>query len=105
MELKHVIPDMEKTFGKLSYAGEGKVDQRRINARMTVVSRSYNLYSTVQRADDISVILSPAAGEKNFEYEDQVELVNPRIAVEGRNIEGSGYKNYLLYADDMRKVE
>ena len=64
MELKHVIPDMEKTFGKLSYAGEGKVDQRRINARMTVVSRSYNLYSTVQRADDISVILPPAAGKR-----------------------------------------
>ena len=47
MELKHVIPNMEKTFGNLEYAGEGKVDQRRINGRMTVVSRSYNLYSDV----------------------------------------------------------
>ena len=38
MELKHVIPNIEKTFGNLEYAGEGKVEQRRINGRMTVVS-------------------------------------------------------------------
>ena len=29
------------------------VVQRRINGRLTVLSRSYNLYSDVQRADDI----------------------------------------------------
>ena len=39
MELKHVIPNMEKTFGNLEFAGENKVEQRRINGRMTVVSR------------------------------------------------------------------
>lgn len=49
MELKHVIPNMEKTFGNLEFAGENKVEQRRINGRMTVVSRSFNLYSDVQR--------------------------------------------------------
>ncbi|WP_439649429.1 DUF961 family protein [Lentibacillus daqui] len=49
---------MEKTFGNLEYAGEGKVEQRRrINGRMTTLSRSYNLYSDIQRADDIEVIL------------------------------------------------
>ena len=30
MELKHVIPNMEKTFGTLEFAGENKVEQRRI---------------------------------------------------------------------------
>lgn len=53
MELKHIIPNMEKTFGQLEYAGEGTVEQRRINGKPTVLSRSYNLYSTIQRADDI----------------------------------------------------
>ena len=53
MELKFVIPNMEKTFGNLEFAGEDKVVQRRINGRLTVLSRSYNLYSDVQRADDI----------------------------------------------------
>lgn len=26
MELKHVIPNMEKTFGQLEYAGKGKLN-------------------------------------------------------------------------------
>ena len=38
MELKHVIPNMERTFENLEFAGENKVEQRRINGRMTVVS-------------------------------------------------------------------
>lgn len=53
MELKFVIPNMEKTFGSLEFAGEDKTEQRRINGRMTVLTRSFNLYSDVQRADDI----------------------------------------------------
>lgn len=53
MELKFVIPNMEKTFGNWEFAGEDKTEQRRINGRMTVLSRSFNLYSDVQRADDI----------------------------------------------------
>ena len=44
---------MEKTFGNLEFAGEDKTEQRRINGRMAVLSRSFNLYSDVQRADDI----------------------------------------------------
>ena len=56
MELKFVVPNMEKTFGNLEYAGESEVVQRRINGRVTAVSRSYNLYSDVQRADDIIAV-------------------------------------------------
>lgn len=79
MELKHVIPNMEKTFGNLEFAGENKVKQRRINGRMAVVSRSFNLYSDVQRADDIVVALPASAGEKNFEVEERIKLINPKI--------------------------
>jgi len=43
MELRHVIPNMEKTFETLEYAGEGKSEQRRINCKQTILSRSYNL--------------------------------------------------------------
>ena len=70
MELKYVIPNMEKTFGQLEYAGEGNIEQRRINGRPTILSRSYNLYSTIQRADDIVVILPSEAGEKHFESDE-----------------------------------
>lgn len=82
MELKHVIPNMEKTFGNLEFAGENKVKQRRISARMAVVSRSFNLYSDVQRADDIVVALPASAGEKNFEVEERIKLINPKITAE-----------------------
>lgn len=104
MELKYVIPNMEKTFGNLEYAGEGKVEQRRINGRMTTLSRSYNLYSDIQRADDIEVVLPQEAGEKFFEHEEKVKLINPRITAEGYKIGDRGFTNYILHADDMVKA-
>ena len=103
MELKFVIPNMEKTFGNLEFAGEDKVVQRRINGRLTVLSRSYNLYSDVQRADDIVVVLPAEAGEKQCGLEERVKLVNPRITAEGYKIGTRGFTNYLLHADDMIK--
>ena len=103
MELKFVIPNMEKTFGNLEFAGEDKVVQRRINGQLTVLSRSYNLYSDVQRADDIMVVLPAEAGEKHFGFEERVKLVNPRITAEGYKIGTRGFTNYLLHADDMVK--
>ena len=104
MELRYVIPNMEKTFGNLEFAGENKVEQRRINGRMTVVSRSFNLYSDVQRADDIIVVLPASAGEKNSESEEKVKLINPKITAEGYKIGTRGFTNYILSADDMVKV-
>lgn len=104
MELKFVIPNMEKTFGNLEFAGEDKVIQRRINGQLTVLSRSYNLYSDVQRADDIIVILPAEAGEKNFAFEEKVKLIHPCIRAEGYKIGTRGFTNYILEADDMIKA-
>lgn len=101
MELKYVVPNMEKTFGNLEYAGEGNIEQRRVNGRNTILSRSYNLYSDIQRADDIIVILPVEAGEKHFEVEKRVKLINPRITAEGYKIGNRGFTNYILHADDM----
>lgn len=103
MEIKHVIPDMTKTFGNLEYAGEGRVEMRRINGRQQVAYRVYNLYSDVQRADDVCVYLPAAAGEKHFEVEDPVKLLNPRIVATGRKIGDRGFTDYKLYADNMIK--
>lgn len=104
MELKFVVPNMEKTFGQLEFAGEGDINQRRVNGQMTVLSRTYNLYSTVQRADDIVVILPAEAGEKHFEFEENVKLINPYITAEGYKIGDRGFTNYLLHADDIVKA-
>lgn len=104
MELKYVIPNMKETFGTLEYAGEAKVEQRRINGRLTAVTRSFNLYSDVQRADDIVVILPAEAGEKHFAFEEKVRLINPRITAEGYKIGTRGFTKYILHADDMVKA-
>ena len=66
MELRFVVPNMEKTFGNLEFAGENTTEQQRINGRMAVITRSYNLYSDVQRADDVVVVLPAKAGENIF---------------------------------------
>ena len=105
MELKYVVPNMEKTFGNLEFAGESKVEQQRINGRYTPVSRSYNLYSDVQRADDIVVTIPAKAGEKHFSPEQKVKLINPRITTDGYKIGERGFVNYILLADDMLPVE
>ncbi len=66
-----------ETFGILEYAGEGNVEQRQINGRPTILSRSYNLYSTIQIADDIMELLPANAGEKHPDYNAEMELINP----------------------------
>lgn len=104
MKLKHIIPNMDKTFGNLEYAGEGDAEQKRVNGKMTVLSRSYNLYSDIQRADDIVVILPASAGEKSFEVEEKVKLINPKIIAEGYKIGNRGFTNYILLADDIVKA-
>lgn len=68
---------------------------------MSAVSRSYNLYSDVQRADDIIVVLPAEAGEKHFQPEQKVKLIHPRITAEGYKIGTRGFTNYILLADDM----
>lgn len=104
MNLKHVIPDAGKTFGNLEFAGVGDAAKKRMNGRQVVVSRAYDLFSDVQRADNISVVLPAKAGEKNFKFEDRVKLVNPRIVAEGKKAGDVGYTNYVMYADDLVKA-
>ena len=41
MELKHVIPNMEKTFGTLEFAGENKVEQRMVYAEIDLQENKY----------------------------------------------------------------
>ena len=105
MELKYVVPNMEKTFGNLEFAGESKVEQQRVNGRYVPVTRSYNLYSDVQRADDIIVTIPAKAGEKHFKPEQKIKLINPRITAEGYKIGTRGFTNYILLADDMLPAE
>lgn len=73
MKLKYIVPNMAQTFGNLEFAGENDVEQQRVNGRFVPVTRSYNLYSDIQRADDIIVVLPAKTGEKRFKYEQKVK--------------------------------
>jgi len=50
------------------------------------------------------MILPAEAGEKHFESEETIQLINPRINVEGYKIGNRGFTNYILHADDMVKA-
>lgn len=85
-------------------SGEGKVVQRRINGKPTILSRRYNLYSTIQRADDIVVALPAEVSERRFESEDKIRLINSKITVKDFKIGTRGFTNYIMTADDTVKV-
>jgi len=104
MELKQIIPDMEKTFGTLEFASQASIATRREDGKEKVISRTYDLYSPVQKADQIKVTIPAIAGEIDFPYETKVKLVEPRITAEGYKIGESGFTNYVLTADTIVKA-
>ena len=63
MELKFVIPNMAKSLGNLEFGGPAEVkrgDTRRNGTQTKVLYRRYKLFSDVQRADDIEVVIDGA---------------------------------------------
>lgn len=107
MKLKFVIPNMEETFGRIEFAGMGEAkagETVRRGGRVQYRKRRYKLFSDVQRADDIEVIVSGKAGQKTFEQFETVRLINPRLDVQPKVIDRQGYADYILYADDIEKA-
>ena len=70
-----------------------------------VARRSYNLYSDVQRGENVVVEIPVQAGEKKFKYEQKVKLVNPKLYGRGYAIGDMGHTDYVLVADDIVAVE
>ena len=111
MNLKFVVPNMEGTFGTLEFAGNETELKQGYGRTEHVESRTYHLFSSVQKADDVVVKIPEKAGRKAFAYEEEVELVNARIIVEGKSIinnetgTSNGYSDYVLLADDIIKKE
>lgn len=105
MELKYVVPDMEKTFGNLEFAGEREVIIGKNKQNIKVITkRSYNLFSDVQKGENVVVEIPAQAGEKNFEYEQKVALVNPKLYGRGYAIGEMGHTDYVIVADDIVAV-
>lgn len=98
MELKFVIPNMAKSLGNLEFGGPAEVkrgDTRRNGTQTKVLYRRYKLFSDVQRADDIEVVIDGAAGQKQFAYMEPVKLKNPSVTAEGYVINGRAFVDYI----------
>ena len=68
MEMKYVVPDMAQSFGTLEFAGESDhVFDRDKDNRRFFARRSYNLYSDVQRGENV-VVEIPVAGMVKDDY-------------------------------------
>lgn len=80
MEMKYVVPYLAQSFGTLEFAGESEpIFERDKNNRRVLARRSYNLYSDVQKGENVVVEIPVQAGEKKFKYEQKVKLVNPKL--------------------------
>ncbi|MYV16072.1 DUF961 family protein [Furfurilactobacillus milii] len=105
MDLKYVVPKVRETFGNLEFASEKSVEHER-GTNTKVVSRTYNLFSDKQRADEIEVTIPATAGDKKqtLKIEDRVKLVNPRVVAIGYRIGEQAFTRYNCYADDVVKL-
>lgn len=103
MKLKNVVPKMDEMFGALEFAGRKEEITAYVGGRRKVVGKQYHLYSEKQPADDIVVTLPANVGDKGFDYESRVMLVNPVLVASGKKVGDSGYADYELCADDMQK--
>ena len=102
MEMKYVVPDMAQSFGTLEFAGESEpIFERDKNNRKVIARRSYNLYSDIQKGENVVVEIPVQAGEKHFKYEQKVKLVNPKLYGRGYAIGDMGHTDYVLVADDI----
>ena len=96
----------KRGFGTLEFAGESEpVFERDKNNRRVLARRSYNLYSDVQKGENVVVEIPVQAGEKKFKYEQKVKLVNPKLYGRGYAIGDMGHTDYVLVADDIVAVE
>ena len=104
MEMKYVVPDMAQSFGTLEFAGESDhVFDRDKDNRRFFARRSYNLYSDVQRGENVVVEIPVQAGEKHFKYEQKVKLVNPKLYGRGYAI-GDALRPKITYAGKAVKL-
>lgn len=86
----------------LIFAGESEpVFERDKNNRRVLARRSYNLYSDVQKGENVVVEIPVQAGEKHFKYEQKVKLVNPVADTVSRKTYTGADVDWYVKAEDI----
>lgn len=102
---KGIVLDVDRSFGVLEYCGAGAERiTRGQNGRVRVVERIYNLASSEQPGN-IEVHVPGARVQKSFELLQKVRLVNPVLTASGKAVNGNGYADYTLTADDIEAAQ
>ena len=99
-QIWHSLLELLNLQAKVSQSLKEIKNNRRVLAR-----RSYNLYSDVQKGENVVVEIPVQAGEKKFKYEQKVKLVNPKLYGRGYAIGDMGHTDYVLVADDIVAVD
>ena len=86
----------------LIFAGESEpVFERDKNNRRVLARLSYNLYSDVQKGENVVVEIPVQAGEKHFKYEQKVKLVNPVADTVSRKTYTGADVDWYVKAEDI----
>jgi Bacterial protein of unknown function (DUF961). len=107
MKLKNVAVDLKETFGNLEFGSKGEeIKERNPRTRKEeIVAIEYHLFSDVQKADDIIVVIPSTMGEMQFEYFDKVTLIEPTLKANGYLVGRQAHVDYILHAKKIVKAE
>ncbi|MBK0036038.1 MULTISPECIES: DUF961 family protein [unclassified Enterococcus] len=110
MPVKFLVPENEM-FGRLEF-GSYNEDKNVIEFRgrqREVTHRCFSVFS--DKLGGIDVFVDATVGNKVFDYEAPVELINPRLFIGGGVIQGNNqgrnqqtYSEWTVYAEDIKKV-
>ena len=102
-----IVIDKEKTFGVLKFSAlrrEVHVQNEDGTVSEEIKERTYDLKCNTQ-GRMIQVSVPATVPLKDYDYNAEVELINPRITTDGYKIGERGFVNYILLADDMLPAE
>lgn len=99
-----IVIDVEATFGELRFCEMVKevyTQDETGNITNELKRRKFNLKSCAQKYM-IEVLIPAEAGEKKFDYNAKVELINPEIGVVANaTFNGGATVDWFLKADDI----
>lgn len=100
--MKFIVPT-RNYFGKLEFAGMGdpKTTYNNVTRKVVETHKCYNLYSDKLLDEGLCVYVTAAKNLKNFDYEQEVELINPRLEIGSTRSGERNYSELVLYADDI----
>lgn len=102
MSVEMFVPDIEKTFGILYYAGIGSTVSWKAKG-IELRGRFYLFFSELQKGESIEVLVLWDEGEPSVEYDEPVLLINPRVL--GQQYQSqTGGGPLLFIADGVRSL-